>query len=540
MTTRPAIRARSLGSLWHTMCAGVFLLAAIGVSAPAAAPAPAPAGGDVLTFHGDFARTGWVANEPTLTPDTVRAGRFGKLWTAPVEGEIYAEPLVVSGVAAGGATPRTMIYTVTERDLVYALDAATGRVVWGPVSVGSPVPRASLPCGNIDPVGITSTPVIDRASSTLYLVGLTTPDGGRTKVYKAAALDLASGRMRPGWPVTIAPPASDGRQFAPAAQQQRAALGLAHGVLYVPFGGYFGDCGQYHGWVIGVPVGDPGHQQSFAVPTQRMGAIWAAGGVSIDAAGNLYVSTGNSESGGAVDFGNAVLRLQTEPTLRFSRATRDYFVPSNFVALNAGDVDLGSAAPLLLPPQPGPAPHLIFIAGKQGVGYLINADDMGGLSKGDGVTGEGVYSRCVFGSCRGGRPEVFSAAAYWDGGSAGRFVVVPGRGPQPAPCRGTGGVAALKLGAAGGAGFDVAWCSGSMSNAGAPAVSSAGASGGLVWVVDSAEGVLHALNAVTGAEVYASSGPDLLGSAHQFITPAIAAGHVYVGAGHTVAAYGLR
>ncbi|HLJ59698.1 MAG TPA: hypothetical protein VKZ50_08200 [bacterium] len=526
-------------SLWHTMCFAIFLLAAVLLTGPPdAAPAPAPGASNVLTFHGDFARTGWNAAERTLTPDTVRGGRFGKLWTSSTDGEIYAEPLVVSGVVVAGAVPRTLVYVVTERDLVYAFDAAAGKVAWGPVSLGAPVSRASLPCGNIDPVGITSTPVIDRAASTLYVVGLTTPDGGQTKVYKAAALDLATGRMRPGWPATIAPPPSGGRRFDPGTQQQRGALALVRGVVYVPFGGYWGDCAQYHGWVVGVPAGDPAHQQSYAVPTGRMGAIWAAGGIAVDASGRLYASTGNSDSEGPVDFGNAVIRLETQPALRFSGAAQDYFVPSNFVALNDRDTDLGSTAPLLLPPQPGPVPHLVFIAGKQGVAYLINADNMGGVSKGNGISGEAVYSRCVFGSCQGGGPQVFSSAAYWDAGVGGRFVLVPGRGSQPSPCRGTGGVAALKLGAA--PGFDVAWCSGSMRNAGAPAVSSAGADGGLVWVVDSGEGVLHALNGLTGAEVYASSGADALSGAHQFITPAVAGGRVYVGAGHTVVAYGLR
>jgi outer membrane protein assembly factor BamB len=525
-------------SLWHTMCAGVFLLMAMALAGPPpAVPAPTGEGADVLTFHGDFARTGWDAAERTLTPEAVHGGHFGKLWSTAVDGEIYAEPLVASGVASSGAAARTLVYVVTEHDLVYAFDAADGKLAWGPVSLGAPVPRASLPCGNIDPVGITSTPVIDRASSTLYVVGLTTPDGGRTKVYRAAALDLATGRARPGWPVTIAPPPSGGRRFEPDAQQQRGALALVRGAVYVPFGGYWGDCGQYHGWVVGVPTADPARQQSYAVPTGRMGAIWAAGGIAVDASGDLYVSTGNSDSEGALDFSNAVLRLETQPTLHFSGSARDYFVPSNFVALNDRDVDLGSTAPLLLPAQPGAVPHLVFIAGKQGVGYLINADNMGGVSKGDGITGEAVYSRCVFGSCQGGGPQVFSATAYWDAGPVGRFVFVPGRGTQPAPCRGSGGIAALKLG---GAGFDVAWCSGSMRNAGAPAVSSAGSDGGLVWVVDSGEGVLHALNARTGAVVYASSGPDALGSAHQFVTPAIAGGRVYVGAGHTIVAYGLR
>jgi len=504
-----------------------------------ALPAPSGEEGGILTFHGDAARTGWNAGERTLTPSTARG--LHKLWTAALEGEIYAEPLVVPGVAMLGRV-RTVVYAVTERDLVYALDAADGKRLWGPVSLGDPVPLASLPCGNIDPVGITSTPVVDRSAGTLYVAGLTSPDGGRRKIYKIGALDIKSGALRPGWPVEIAPAAAS-RRFDPGVQQQRGALTLLRGVVYVPFGGYFGDCGDYHGWVVGVPVADPHKQEAYVTPTQRMGGIWAAGGIAADPDGNLYAATGNSESTGRVDFGNSVLRLATSP-LRFSGSPRDYFTPSNFVSLNQSDTDLGSTAPLVLPDQPGTStPRLVFIAGKQGVGYLINRDDMGGRGRGDGITGESTYSRCVFGTCQGGGPQVFSATAYWDGGPAGRLILVPGHGSQPAPCRGTGGVVALRIGAAPGsraATFTVAWCSPSMRDPGAPSVTGAGPDGGLVWVVDRGAGALYALDARTGAEVYVSRGADALGAAHQFITPAVWGGRVYVGAGHEVVAYGLR
>ena len=535
--------------LRHTMQGGAFLLAVLSVlwAAPAA---PAPAGDDVdiLTFHGDPARTGWNASEHALTPNSVRGGGFGKLWSAAVDGDVYAQPLVVSGVSAGGSA-RTLVVVATEGDSVYALDAADGRPVWGPVSLGAPVPRSALPCGDIDPVGITSTPVIDRGSSTVYAVALTTSDGGRTKVFKAAALDLATGRMRAGWPVSVAPPTSAGLHFDAGVQEQRGALILVRGTVYIPFGGYFGDCGPYHGWIVGIPTGSPNAQEAYATPTGREGAIWAAGGISSDGSGSLYAATGNSDSNGRMDFGDTVLRLSTQP-LKFSGAARDYFTPSNYVALNEGDIDLGSTVPLVLPAQPDVAtPHLLFIAGKQGVGYLINADEMGGLSKGNGITGEGVFSRCVFGTCQGGGPEVFSSAAYWDAGASGRFVLVPGRGAQPAPCRGTGGVTALRLGADASrrATFTVAWCSPSMQSAGAPGVSSAGADAGVVWVVDTrafgstaGSGTLYALDGVTGTQVYASEGRDALGSARQFIAASVAGGRVYVGAGRTVVAYGLK
>lgn len=507
------------------------------ISAAAGAEGPA-----VVTFHNDPSRAGWTADERTLVPSALRRGPFGKVWTSPVDGAIYAEPLVQPGLAMLGRV-RTVVFVVTEHNHAYALDAADGKRLWGPVSLGTPVPRATLSCGNIDPVGITSTPVLDSAAGTLYVVALTTPDGGRTKAYVMAALDVKSGAMRPGWPAAIAPPPSSGLRFDPAAQLQRGALTLLHGVVYVPFGGYFGDCGDYHGWVVAVSVESPARQQSFATPTGRMGGIWTTGGLAADAQGNLYAATGNSDSTGRTDLGNSVFRLATTPALRFSGTPADFFMPSNFVGLNETDTDLGSAAPLVLPDQTGSAtPHLIFIAGKQGVGYLINRDMMGGVSKGDGVNGEGVFSRCVFGTCGHDRPQVFSAAAYWDGGGASRLILVPGRGQQPTPCAGSGGVIALKLGTAPNsrASFSVAWCSPSMGDPGAPAVSGVGPDGGVVWVLDTgSSAVLHALDARTGQPIYASAGADSVGRTQRFVTPAVAGGRVFIGAGTEVVAYGV-
>jgi outer membrane protein assembly factor BamB len=522
--------------------AGGFVQDRLGSPAPAAGAAPA--GAAIATFHYDEARTGWDPSEHVLTPEALRSGALRRLWSAPVDGDLYGSLLVVPGVPVRGRA-RTVVYAVTEDDTVYAFDAANGARLWGPVSLGTPVTRASLPCGNIDPVGITGTPVADPASGTLYVAAQTTPDGGRTRAYRLAALELGTGAVRSGWPVAINPPESNGLRSDPAVQQERGALSFLHGVVYVPFGGYWGDCGEYHGWIVGVPAASPAKQESYATPTGRMGGIWAHGGMAADRDGRLYASTGNSNSGGRIDFGEAVIRLETSPSLRFSGSARDYFMPSNFVSLNETDSDLGSFTPMVLPDQPGTStPHLVFTAGKQGVAYLINRDDMGGLAKGNGTSGEGVYSRCVFGSCGRGGFSVFSAGAYWDGGGAGRFVYLPGTGrsAQPAPCRGSGGVVALRLGVSAqshASTLDVAWCSPGMRDAGAPAVTGSG-SNGVVWVVDTAEGTLHAFDARTGAPLLGGESGEAVGATHRFVTPAVVEGRVYIGATREVVAYGVK
>jgi outer membrane protein assembly factor BamB len=497
-----------------------------------------------VTFHNNDARTGWNPDERVLTPQALRSQSLRRVWSDRVDGEVYASPLAVSGVAVRGQA-RTVVYVATEQDTVYAFDAATGARVWGPVAVGTPVPRSALPCGNIDPVGITGTPAADPASGALYVAALTASGGGGAHSYRVAALDLGTGAERQGWPVTINPPTSSGLRFDVGPQGERGALTVLHGAVYVPFGGYFGDCGDYHGWVVAVPVASPARQESYATPTGRMGGIWAHGGMAADSDGRLYAGTGNSDSGGRIDFGEAVVRLETSPSLHFSGSTRDYFMPSNFVSLNDTDSDLGSFAPIVLPDQPGTStPHLVFSAGKQGVVYLINRDDMGGVAKGDGRNGEGVYSRCVFGSCGRGGFSVFSAGAYWDGGAAGRFVYVPGTGrsAQPAPCRGSGGIVALRLGVAAqshASTLEVAWCSPGMRDAGAPAVTGSG-SNGVVWVIDTGAGTLHAFDARTGASVLEGEQGEELGATHRFITPAVLDGRVYVGAARDVIAFGLK
>jgi PQQ-like domain len=505
------------------------------------AVSPALSGGEggILTFHGDAGRTGWNRTERTLTPATVASLR--KLWTGAIEGEIYAQPLVVPGLAMFGRV-RTVVYVVTDQNRIYALDAADGSTLWDG-ALGPPVPRAALPCGSIDSVGITSTPVVDRGAGTLYVAGLTASEGRRMPAYRVAALDVKSGTTRPGWPVEIAPPSVSGLRFDPGVQQ-RGGLTLISGTVYVPLGGYRGDCAAYHGWVVGIPVSAPTHQEAYATPAGRMGGgIWAPGGLAADAQGRLYVVTGNGGSGSPPETGNGVLRLLTSP-LRFSGAPRDYFTLSNAARLSATNTDPGSTAPLVLPDLPGSStPHLLFIAGKQGVAYLINRDDMGGMSHGTGIAGEAVYSRCVFGTCEEGAPAVASAAAYWDGGSAGRLILIVGHGRQPAPCAGDGGVVALRLALAvrtRTVTFSVAWCSASMTDAGPPAVSGEGPDGGVVWVVDHGTDALYALDAPSGDLRYVSRGADALHHTHRFITPSVWGGRVYVGAGHEVVAYGLQ
>ena len=220
-------------------------------------------GDSVLMHHNHLNRDG-VYVQPQLTKTAAAGLQQDTTFAAAFVGEVYAQPLYVDNGPGG----TDLVIVVTEADTVYAFDASSGQQVWQ-TSVGTPVPLASLPCGNIDPFGITSTPVIDLASRTLFVAAMTTPDAGSTTAYEIFALSIDDGSVRPGWPVDMASTVTSGSTvFTPGVQGQRAALALVNGILYVPFGGLGGDCGDYRGWVVAIPIADPSDVQAWATARQ--------------------------------------------------------------------------------------------------------------------------------------------------------------------------------------------------------------------------------------------------------------------------------
>jgi outer membrane protein assembly factor BamB len=371
---------------------------------------------------------------------------------------VYAAPLVARG----------RVIVATENNSVYAFDVANGHQLWR-AHLGTPVPGGELPCGNIDPSGITGTPVIDPAAGVLYAVTF------QRFEHRLVALDLASGAVR--WQRRIDPPGAD-----PRTHQQRAALALSRGRVYVPYGGLFGDCGNYHGWVLGAPASSPsGRVLSYRVPTGREGGIWAPSGPAVDSVGNLYVATGNGSSSSSFDFGNAVIRLT--PSLRLS----GFFAPRNAPAMSGADLDLGSTGPLLLPG--GRA----FIIGKTGVGYLLSTRRLGGI-------GHPLASHNICG-------EAFGGDAY-------------ARGTIYVPC--TDGSAAVRLA---GDRLIPVWRQGAASNP--PILAGPG-----LWAIGG--GSLYQLDPRSGSVHFSSS----IGEAAHFATPAASGGRIFVAAGERVYAFG--
>ncbi|MBX5449748.1 PQQ-binding-like beta-propeller repeat protein [Thermogemmatispora sp.] len=314
-------------------------LATPGGAVTATAPATSGGGADWTTYHRDNTRSGYVATAPDPT-------RLVSLWTTHLDGAVYAEPLVVHG----------RVIVATEGDSLYALNLSTGSVVWH-TKVGTPVPLSTLPCGNIDPLGITGTPVYDPASNLVFAVAeISGPQ------HILIGVDADSGALK--FRRSIDPPGAD-----PRVHQQRAALALANGRIYVAYGGLYGDCGDYRGRVVAVPTTNPqAAMLTFSVPTPREGGIWAPAGPAVDASGDIYVSVGNGAvTSGDWDHSDSVLRLS--PTLQLE----DGFAPTQWASDNAADLDLSSLGPVLLPNG------LLFIAGKSGIAYLLRANALGGV-----------------------------------------------------------------------------------------------------------------------------------------------------------------
>ncbi|HLH68260.1 MAG TPA: PQQ-binding-like beta-propeller repeat protein [Candidatus Dormibacteraeota bacterium] len=414
----------------------------------------APANDDWTTYHRSGDRDGVDVGSPP-------AGRLVQRWQVALDGAVYAQPLVYRG----------LVVSATEHNTVYALEAATGCLVWKK-SLGPSFDASRLQCGNIPELGVTSTPVIDPSNGTLFVVSYQPP--GR---FQMVALNVANGAIRWRYPIDL--PGSD-----PLYQLNRPALALDAGRVDVAFGGRAGDCGNYHGFVVGVPESGSGPQVLFQASPQRGGAIWAPSGPVVLPNGDLLVTTSNTDERSSFDGSDAVVRLS--PSLQ----RLDLFAPSNWVQLNDLDLDLGSVNPTLV------GDDRVFQVGKEGIGYLLDLNHLGGVG--------GQLFSASLGGC-----YAIGATAY-----RAPYVYVP--------C--DHGVKAVEIQ---GSSFRVAW-QGPNFRAGSPIVA-----GGLVWDIDFDGGRLWALNAKTGAVEHQVK----IGTAEHFVAPSASAGRLYLPVGSRLMAF---
>ena len=482
----------------------------------------------VTTFQFDLARTGANRTETRLTPDAVRAG-FGRdtAFNVNFDGLVYAQPLYLPGVMTAQGR-KDLLYVMTQANTAAAIDASTGAFVWT-TPLGTPVPRSTQSCGNItNTTGILGTPVIDPATNTLYAVSFVRD--GSNNVWRSNALDVASGQQRPNYPADITATAGgftlDGRTT-----QERGALAFHNGRVLVPFGGLYGDCGMYHGWVVSIDAANPSQQTAFVTPGRGSG-IWAPGGMSLDEMGRVYVATGNSTPlGGHTpgSYGEYVIRLGAGALAFDASDTGAWFSPSNARGLDLADLDIGSVAPMLLPRATG-GRRIVIQGGKAGVVHALDGDALGGVGTGDGTLREGLASARLF---SGG---IFGAnAAFRDGARTLAFIAGRGR----SSCTITnGGVMAVTVPDDGSA-LMTAWCTANIANPSPPAVSSNGDRDAILWVTG-VNSPLYAYSVADGTLIWQSSGAENPSAVRQWTPVVVADGRVFVTGQATISMYRLR
>ena len=478
--------------------------------------------------------------ETTLTPANVNSTTFGKLFSYPVDGYIYAQPLYVPSVSIPLIGVRNVVYVATEHDSVYAFDAdgLSTQPLWhtsfiNPAAGITTVPSADVDSTDIVPeIGITGTPVIDP-SGTLYVVAKIKDNGQYFQ--QIHALDITTGSERTGSPRVIAPKVAgsgaghlpNGRiPFNALRQNQRAALAEVGGRIYVAFASH-GDNGPYHGWVLGFDAQTLALSTMYIdTPLGREGGIWQGGnGIAADSANAIYFVSGNGTfdaNARGLDYGDSAIKLDATALgqKRVVRAT-DYFTPYNQRHLSNNDMDMGTAGPVLLPDQNvGPA-HLLVTADKAGTIYLIDRDNMGHFKAGGDTQIVQELPNFLLENFT--PPAIFNNFLYISSYNTPVYAIPIVNGLlSPA-----GDVTTSSV-------FDFPGV--------VPTISANGTSDGIMWVMDlrfSSNAVLVAYDATTLSMLYNSdNGRDQAGPPVKFTTPTVANGKVYAGTQTELDVYG--
>ena len=517
----------------------IFVLSLISATAPGQV--------SVTTYHNDNSRTGQNVSETVLTPSNVNVTQFGKLFSQTVDGYVYAQPLYLPNVNIAGGV-HNVLYVATEHDSVYAFDAdnntgSNASPLWqvsfiNPSKGISTVSSNDVGCSDLVPeIGITSTPVIDTSSNTIYVVAKTKENG---KFFQRLhALDIATGAEKFGGPVVLkaaVPGTGDGSvngmvHYDPLRQHQRAALLLLNGNIYIASASHC-DIGPYHGWILTYSASTLAATAAYnSTANGGLGGFWAAGGgPAADSSSNVYFVTGNGtfDPSTGRDFGDSIQKFAPPASHRLK--VLDFFTPYNQAALNQSDADLGSGGVTLLPDQTGAHPHLLVQAGKEGTIYLIDRDKMGHFNPNNNNQIVQSLDEIIGG--------MWSTPAWWNNtvyfGGSYDFLRAFSFNPS------TELLSTTSVGS-----------SPNFYNfpGPVPSISANGNGNGIVWAIQT-EGyssgtseILHAYNATTlSSELYNSTqnaGRDDAGGAVKFAVPTIANGKVYVGAVQKVNVYGL-
>jgi len=498
----------------------------------------------VFTYHNDAARTGQNVKEYALTTANVNSSTFTRLFSCPVDGQIYAQPLYMANLLVGPTT-RNVVFIATEHDSVYAFDADSPSCVqlWKTSFLATGVTTMSwldtsptFPTNDVFPeIGITSTPVIETATNTIYIeaktkesVGTGCSTSSPCYVHRLHALNITTGAEKFGGPVVISAP-----NFVSLRHFNRPGLLLANGTIYIGFGSH-GDISNWQGWVFGYDPATLAQKFVFSTSDPRSGSngasVWDAGaGPAADASGNIYVTTGNGSYDGTTNFSESVLKLSPTGTLL------DWFTPFNRSVLDANDVDMGSAGIVVLPDSVGSATHqhLVLATGKIAILYLL---DQISLGKFNSVNNQDVQEVIPVPPPNTTQLDggIYGLPAYWNGN-----IYVTGQNFPLSQFAIANGAMATPQSAVSTNTFPP--------RGGIPAVSASGATNGIVWILDlsawpsNGPAILDAYDATNVANLLYSSpgGTGAAGAAVKFTVPTVANGKVYVGGQASFAVFGL-
>jgi len=485
-----------------------------------------------------------------LAPETVNFSKFGRLFSCPIDGYAYAQPLYVPNLVVPGNGTRNVIFVATEKDFVFAFDAdakpcvqlwKTSLIPAGSEAIATP--NLEITGTDLVPfVGITGTPVIAASASLLYVVAATqTVEVNPVYDHRLYALDLATGQpeILPGG-ADIAPLPAQDIVFSPIQQNQRAALLLDNGTIYIAYGSYGGMGNAYHGWLFAYDSSSMQQTGAFDVtPNSYQGGIWqSGGGPSSDSNHNVFVTTGN----GTFDLGRQLTTYSySNSFLKFATAgglsLADYFSPCNEATLGAAGLSVGSGAPVLLPDSAGssPQPHLLIGGSMGGFLYVLNRDNMGQFDDTCPDSPTRVQTISV------GSGPILSTPLYWNGA----VYVAPGNANLQSFSMSKGMLAPSP---------SAAQSPEMLGPQGAtPVISSNGTTNAILWLIDSSGALATPTNTAAilraydpnnlSNEIYnsamAAGSRDMAGLAVKFSVPTVANGKVYVGTQTEVDVYGL-
>jgi hypothetical protein len=519
----------------------------------------------MFTQHNDIARTGQNLSETILTPSNVNTSTFGKIFSQPVDGFVYAQPLYVPNVTIGGSK-HNVIYVATEGDSVYAFDADSNTgtnagLLWhasvidtahgaaaGATTVNIEATLDSTCTDLIPQVGITSTPVIDPSTGTMYVEATSEENGAF--IHRLHALDITTGAEKSPGPVQITASVAgtgDGSSGGVVSLDglhhlNRPGLLWLNGTIYLGYASHCDD-GPYHGWLIAYDAGTFTQTALLnTTPNGGLGGFWMSGaGVSADSNGNIFIASGNGDFDTthvpAQELGDTVMKLFNAGSSTLSLV--DYFTPWDQATFDQSDTDVGSGGVLLLPDQPGGVKHELVQAGKNGTIYLINRDQM--------TTNNEHYCQT---NCNNMDPEIteeiqvpvsnnwlFSAPAYFN-----NIVYFCGAGDTLKAFPLSNGLLATTPSEVSAHPFNFPGAT--------PVASANGSTNGIIWAIDSSQygtptslgpAVLYAYQAGTLATLWTSSQSgtrDTAGDAVKFAVPTVANGKVYIGTQTELDVYG--